>query len=323
VFVDWAKVLLKAGDGGNGCVSFRREKYVQKGGPDGGDGGHGASIYFTASVNLKTLYDFRLKSRIAAPSGGDGKGKNQTGESPDDIEIRVPVGTLVYRDGDLIADLTVKDEKMLAVKGGKGGRGNIHFKSSTRQTPRIAEKGVPGEKAEIVLELKLIADVGIVGFPNAGKTSFLRKISSVSARVGNYPFTTLQPNLGVAKIWGKEIVFADMPGIIEKAHEGKGLGLRFLRHTERTKVLLFLIDIFGYDRKTCHETFVTLRKEMELYKPGLLEKPSVMALNKADLPGSEDKIEEFRNSFPGKFHVVSALTGDGIDGLMKNIYGLV
>jgi len=323
VFVDRAKILLKAGKGGDGCISFRREKYVPKGGPDGGDGGDGGSIYFVATKNLKTLYDFKFTPIIKAPNGKNGKGKNQKGKNGKDLEIKVPVGTIVYKNGKFFADLTEDGEKVLIVKGGKGGRGNAAFKSPTNQAPRKRELGKNGEEAEVLLELKLIADVGIFGFPNAGKTLFLKKISNSKARVASFPFTTLYPNLGVCNVFDKEIVFVDLPGIIEGASSGKGLGLEFLRHAERTKIIVFFIDVFGYEDKDAYECYLALKKEIQLYNPTLLDKVQAVVLNKIDIHSSEEHIKDFSKKFKGGFFTISALTGSGIEIFLKKLYNLL
>jgi len=323
VFVDQAKVLLIAGKGGDGCISFRREKFVPKGGPDGGDGGRGGSIYFVATRNLKTLYDFKFRPVIKAESGKHGKGKNQTGKNGKDLEIKVPVGTVIYKKGIFFHDLVEDGEKVLVARGGKGGRGNAYFKSPTNQTPRNRELGEKGEEVEIELELKILADVGIFGFPNAGKTLFLKKISNSKAKVGSFPFTTLYPNLGAVRIFDREITFVDLPGIIENAHKGKGLGLEFLRHAERTKTILFFIDVIGYENMSAYDTYMALKKELYLYKPKILEKPQGVVLNKIDLSQAREKIKEFKRFYKGKFFAISSLTGAGIDFILKEIYNLV
>lgn len=249
MFVDTAKIFVQAGRGGNGAVSFRRELYIEKGGPDGGDGGKGGNVVFRATKDLNTLLNFRYKPEIKAKNGENGSKRNKTGKSGEDLIVKVPVGTLVKRDGEILADLKFDGEEAIVARGGDGGFGNAHFKSSVRQTPRVAELGEAGETFEADLELKLLADVGLVGFPNAGKSTFLSVVSNARPEIANYAFTTLTPNLGVAEIDGFNLLIADIPGLIEGASEGKGLGDAFLRHVERTSVLLHLIDIIYYSYK--------------------------------------------------------------------------
>lgn len=289
MFVDTAKVFVTAGKGGDGCVSFRREIYVDKGGPDGGDGGKGGSVVFEATENLNTLIDFRYQPELKAESGQAGSKQNKRGKSGEDLIVKVPVGTLVKRRGEIIADLTENGQRVVIAKGGDGGFGNAHFKSSVRQTPRVAELGEQGEVFEAELELKLLADVGLIGFPNAGKSTFLSVVSNARPEIANYEFTTLTPNLGVADIDDGSILIADIPGLIEGASEGKGLGDAFLRHVERTAVLLHLIDIYQDD---IAKAYHTIRNELAQYSPELALRPEVVALTKAE--GLDDDIVQMQ-----------------------------
>ncbi len=279
MFVDTAKVFVQAGRGGNGAVSFRRELYVEKGGPDGGDGGRGGDVVFKATKDLNTLLNFRYKPELKAKPGGNGSKRNKAGRSGEDLIVKVPVGTLVKCDGQVLADLSQDEQEAIIAKGGDGGFGNAHFKSSVRQTPRVAEMGEPGDTFEAELELKLLADVGLVGFPNAGKSTFLSVVSNARPEIADYAFTTLTPNLGVAEIDGQNILIADIPGLIEGASEGKGLGDAFLRHVERTAVLLHLIDAYEDE---IGEQYKTIRGELEKYQPELLDRPEIIALTKTE-----------------------------------------
>ena len=285
MFVDTAKVFIQAGTGGNGCVSFRREIYVDKGGPDGGNGGKGGNVIFEATENLNTLIDFRFKPELKAEHGQNGSKSNRQGKSGDDYIVKVPMGTLVKKDGVVIADLTHNGEQVILAKGGDGGFGNAHFKSSVRQTPRIAEMGEPGDTFEAALELKLLADVGLVGFPNAGKSTFLSVVSNARPEIADYAFTTLTPNLGVADIDDSSLLIADIPGLIEGASEGRGLGDAFLRHVERTAVLLHLIDAYSND---IAGDYKTIRNELEQYSEELISRPEIIALTKSE--GLDDDI---------------------------------
>jgi GTP-binding protein len=279
MFVDTAKVFIQAGKGGNGNVSFRHEIYVDKGGPDGGDGGKGGDVVFEASENVNTLIDFRFKPELKAKPGKNGSKQNKRGRSGDDFVVKVPMGTIVRRDGEIIADLTENGQKVIIAKGGDGGFGNAHFKSSVRQTPRVAEMGEDGDTFTAELELKLLADVGLVGFPNAGKSTFLSVVSNARPEIADYAFTTLTPNLGVADIDTSTLLIADIPGLIEGASEGKGLGDAFLRHVERTAVLLHLIDVYSDDIATSYQT---IRSELFKYSPELATRPEVIALTKTE-----------------------------------------
>lgn len=279
MFVDTAKVFIVAGKGGDGAVSFRHEIYVDKGGPDGGDGGRGGNVVFVATENLNTLVDFRYKPELKAEPGENGSKRDRHGKSGKDLFVKVPMGTVVKRDGVVIADLVENGQEAVVAQGGDGGFGNAHFKSSVRQTPRIAEKGEPGETFEAELELKLLADVGLVGFPNAGKSTFLSVVSNARPEIADYAFTTLTPNLGVADIDDGSLLIADIPGLIEGASEGKGLGDAFLRHVDRTAVILHLIDAYSDDVAARYQT---IRQELGNYNPELLERPEIIALTKID-----------------------------------------
>lgn len=285
MFIDIAKVTVQAGKGGDGSVSFRHEIYVDKGGPDGGDGGRGGDVIFLASEQLNTLLKFRYQPRLIASDGVNGSKRKMAGRSGEDLVVKVPVGTVVKRDGAVIADLVSPEQKVVVAKGGDGGFGNAHFKSSTRQTPRMAELGEPGESFEAELELKLLADVGLIGFPNAGKSTFLSVVSNARPEIANYEFTTLTPNLGVADVDDGSILIADIPGLIEGASEGRGLGDQFLRHVERTAVLLHMIDAYSDDPA---EKYLAIRRELEKYSKDLAERPEIVALTKCE--GLDDEI---------------------------------
>jgi len=284
MFVDTAKVYIKAGKGGNGAISFRHEIYIPKGGPDGGDGGKGGDVVFVASKDSDTLIDFRFQPKLIAEDGKAGSGQKSSGKSGKDLEVKVPIGTVVKRDGEIVADLTYDGERAIVAHGGDGGYGNWHFRSSTRQTPRIAELGNPGESYDAELELKLLADVGLIGFPNAGKSTFLSVVSNATPEIADYPFTTITPNLGVAKVDDRAVLIADIPGLIEGASDGKGLGDRFLRHVERTKVLLHLIDVYNDD---AGKAYADIRKELEKYSADLATRPEIVALTKTEGVDSE------------------------------------
>ncbi len=285
MFIDVATVRLKAGKGGDGVVSFRKEKFVDKGGPDGGDGGRGGDIVFRATKRLNTLVKFRYKPELSAENGQPGSKRNKRGRSGESLVVDVPIGTVVTRDGQVVADLTEDEQKIIIANGGDGGFGNAHFKSSTRQAPRVAELGEAGEEFEAELELKLIADVGLIGFPNAGKSTFLSVVSNARPEIADYEFTTLTPNLGVADIDDGSILIADIPGLIEGASEGKGLGDQFLRHIERTAVLVHMIDVYSDEPA---EKYKTIRQELSQYGHKLVDKPEIIALTKCD--GLDDEI---------------------------------
>ncbi len=291
MFVDTAKIFVQAGRGGNGAVSVGRELYIEKGGPDGGDGGKGGDVIFRATKDINTLLNFRYKPELKAKNGENGSKRNKTGKSGEDLIVKVPVGTLVKRDGEILADLKADGEETVIARGGDGGFGNAHFKSSVRQTPRVAELGEAGETFEADLELKLLADVGLIGFPNAGKSTFLSVVSNARPEIANYAFTTLTPNLGVAEIDGFNLLIADIPGLIEGASEGKGLGDAFLRHVERTSVLLHLIDIY---EENPDEQYKIIREELKKYQPELLDRPEIIALTKSE--GMDAEMIDFQIS---------------------------
>ncbi|MCS7149941.1 MAG: GTPase ObgE [Caldimicrobium sp.] len=324
-FVDQARIYVKAGDGGSGCVSFRREKYVPRGGPDGGDGGDGGDVVLLTDPQVHTLYDFYHQVHFYAENGKHGMGKKMKGKDGEDLILRVPVGTLV-RDaetGEILGDLTKPGQTLVVARGGKGGRGNAHFATPTRQAPKFAEKGTPGEERWLILELKLIADVGLVGFPNAGKSTLLSRITSAKPKIADYPFTTLEPNLGVVSLSeGETFIVADIPGLIEGAHKGLGLGHEFLRHIERTRIILYILDITrGED---ISKDIESLQRELYLYNPKLLEKDFLIALNKIDTIKTEErkaKLERLKALFKGehanKIFAISAVTGEGIKDLLN------
>jgi GTP-binding protein len=320
MFIDKAKIFITAGRGGDGCVSFRREKHVALGGPSGGNGGKGGDVYLEADPHKTTLLDLTYKPKYEAPNGENGYIKEQYGKYGADLIIKVPVGTLVYKNGDLFADLKTPGEKVLTATGGRGGRGNASFKTHRNTAPRVAEKGEPGETCELSFELRLIADVGLVGLPNAGKSTFLSVVSAAKPKIADYPFTTLAPNLGVVNYKDKQFVMADIPGVIEGASYGKGLGLEFLRHIKRTKVLVHIIDISGFDNKSAYEDYKTINAELKQYSKQLLKKHIIIVLNKIDVSGADKKIKEFRKKVKNKtIYEMSAVTGKGVAQVLAEI----
>jgi GTPase len=320
-FIDSATIVIKAGDGGVGCVSFRREKFVPKGGPDGGDGGRGGDIIIRANRQLNTLLDYQYKSHYKAPRGEHGLGSNKTGKSGHDVTLEVPTGTLI-RDpetGEVIGDLIDDGQEIIAAHGGRGGRGNGAFATSTNQAPRQYELGVPGDERTIELELKLLADIGLVGFPNAGKSTLISVISAARPKIADYPFTTLVPNLGIARVdTGKSFVVADIPGLIEGAHAGKGLGIQFLRHIDRTKALVFLIEGTSEDPKN---DYAVLLNELKLFNTTLPKKPRIVVLTKADII-DEKTLRTLKKIKFGKVptHIISAATGSGVKDLVADMW---
>lgn len=325
MFYDKAKIYLKAGDGGDGIISFRRERFAPKGGPDGGNGGRGGSIYFKVNPQLSTLSFFNRTKRVFAPSGKNGGKNKRNGKSGQDIILEVPSGTMVFdeKTGKLLFDLINSNQVVCVAKGGRGGRGNAFFATSVRQTPNFAEKGQVGEEAELRLELKLIADVGIVGFPNVGKSTLISVISEAKPKIADYPFTTLIPNLGVVNFKGTSFVVADIPGLIEGAHKGKGLGDEFLRHIERCRFLIHLLDI---SRSNLKKDFLALNKELTLYSKELVKKPQIVLINKIDLIPKEERKKIFEERWEKtlpflkiKPLLVSAATKEGIDELLSKI----
>lgn len=326
MFYDYVKIYVKAGDGGNGTVSFRREKYVPTGGPNGGDGGRGGNVVLLADPNLRTLIDFHYQKHYRAERGEHGRGKDQHGKNGRDLILRVPVGTVVRDvEGAFCVDMVVPGQQVVVARGGRGGRGNARFVSPTNRAPRFAEKGDPGEERWLELELKLLADVGLVGFPNAGKSSLLRRISSAQPKVASYPFTTLEPCLGLVRLDENEsFVVADLPGLIAGAHEGVGLGHRFLRHVERTRVLVHVVDIAGTEGRDPREDIKTINNELRLYNQKLAEKPVIIAANKMDLPGAEDNLAFVREEFPDyQIYPISALHGFGVDALLRGVSNIL
>ena len=334
MFVDEAKIYVKAGDGGNGCVAFRREKYVPRGGPSGGDGGVGGSIYLEANVNDNTLLRYRYNREFKADRGRHGEGSNCTGVSGDDMILKVPVGTLVFDEEgeELLADLNKPGQRVLVAQGGRGGRGNQHFAKPWHQAPREKEEGQAGEERRLRLELKLLADVGLVGFPNAGKSTLISVISAARPKIANYPFTTLQPNLGVVNVdggtgrhgteLGRTFVVADLPGLIEGASQGAGLGIRFLRHVERTRLLVHLIDTSDATDADPLEAFEIINAELAAFSTGLMAKPMIVVASKLDATTDRSRLEELQTFCKKKgleFHAISAATGEGVKELMQGL----
>ena len=323
MFVDTAKIRIKAGDGGNGACTFHREKYVNAGGPDGGDGGKGGNVVFVGDTNINSLIDFKYRKRYIAENGKNGSGSNMTGKSAPDLVIKVPVGTLIREaeTGRILADISDKEPHIVA-KGGKGGWGNQHFASATRQIPKFAKPGFPGEEFEVTLELKLLADVGLVGFPNVGKSTLISVVSAAKPEIANYPFTTLTPVLGVVKMdAGNSFVMADIPGLIEGASEGVGLGHDFLRHVERCRLILHIVDISATDGRDPIDDYKQINYELEKFNPELAKRPQIVALNKADA-SIEEMIEEFNefaeeNGF--KTYLISAATAEGVKELINAV----
>jgi len=327
-FIDEATIHVKAGDGGNGCVAFRREAHVPRGGPSGGDGGDGGDVIFAADPQLGTLLDFRYKRHYKAPRGEDGRSKDQYGKRGDDRVLAVPVGTMIYdaETDDLIVDLSTAGTRHVIACGGKGGRGNIHFATPWNQAPRQAEDGTPGEERSVRLELKLLADVGLLGYPSVGKSTFIARVSRARPKIADYPFTTLVPNLGVVRLSDdRQMVIADIPGLIEGAAEGTGLGHQFLRHVERTKVLLHILEaseMTGPDRDPIKD-FDTLNRELAKYAPELAEKPQIVAVNKIDITETRERFDAIRTTLEKRgheVHAISAVTGEGVHDLLEALY---
>ena len=324
MFIDKARIFVKAGNGGNGSVAFRKEKYVPAGGPDGGDGGRGASIIFEVDLGLRTLMDFKYQRKYVAESGGDGSKKKKAGKNGDDLVLKVPPGTIIRDEatGLIIADLKEEGDRAVVVKGGRGGKGNQHFANAVRQAPAFAKSGTDGEERWVVLELKMIADVGLLGFPNVGKSTFLSVVTKAKPKIANYHFTTLKPNLGVVKAEGiNSFVMADIPGIIEGAAEGVGLGLDFLRHIERTRLLIHVVDISGVEGREPFEDFVKINEELKKYSVKLWDRPQIVVANKSDMLYDESIYEDFKKKVEElgytKVFKMSAATNDGVDAVMK------
>ncbi|MEY3197319.1 MAG: hypothetical protein RLZZ59_690 [Pseudomonadota bacterium] len=319
-FIDEVKIYLRSGNGGNGAVSFRREKYIERGGPDGGDGGRGGSVIFVTNPHINTLLHFRYSQHFKADHGENGKGSNMTGRSAEDIVLEVPVGTQIFSEGgNMLYDLSKPEEKFKILQGGKGGLGNTHFKSSVNQAPYHRTSGEAGEEMWIYLKLKLISDAGLIGLPNAGKSTFLARTTSAHPKIADYPFTTLSPGLGVAYVDDTEFVLADIPGLIEGAHEGHGLGDRFLKHIERCRILVHLVDIFGED---VANDYLTIRKELEAYSPDLAKKKEIVCLNKcdsADEVSIAEKLAELKKVTKNRIFTISAHSGEGVISVLREI----
>lgn len=327
MLVDRAVIFVQAGKGGDGCLSFRRERYIPKGGPDGGDGGDGGNVYAVATEGVDTLLDFSGCHHWRARKGGPGMGKNMAGRKGTDLFLKLPAGTLIYdlESGLLIKDLTVQDEPVCIARGGKGGRGNARFATPTHQTPREVEPGAPGEERSLRLELKLIADVGLVGLPNAGKSTLLSRLSRARPKIADYPFTTLKPQLGIAELSGfRRLVIADIPGLIEGAHEGAGLGDAFLRHIERTRVVLHVVDVAsGLSGMEPAHAYQVIRKELENYSPALAGKPEIVAAGKIDLTNGLDAAKTLAQTLPVEVLPISGVTGKGLPELLERLWTIV
>ncbi|HXG34247.1 MAG TPA: GTPase ObgE [Bryobacteraceae bacterium] len=329
MFVDEVTIRVKAGDGGNGCVAFRREKYVPRGGPSGGDGGRGGDVILVSSEHYNTLLHFRFDPEHRAERGRHGEGSNRAGRDGASVELPVPVGTLVYdaATGELLHDFTSPGERFVVARGGRGGRGNARFATSRRQAPRFAEPGQPGEERVLRLELKLLADVGLVGFPNAGKSTLISRISAARPKVADYPFTTLEPHLGVVSVDGyRTFVVADIPGLIEGAHEGHGLGIRFLRHIERTRLLAHLVDVSEASGRDPVRDFQIVMGELESFSPLLTAKPMLLVATKLDIAQDPRRLEALRHLAEERglpFYAISSVTGEGIEALKRAMAGAV
>ncbi len=325
MFTDTSKIFIQAGSGGNGAVTFHREKYVAAGGPDGGDGGNGGNVVALADKDISTLMDFRYKKKYAAQNGENGKDSRRSGRNGEDLIIKFPPGTII-KDAEtnkVICDLKHDGDRFIIARGGSGGWGNAHFATATRQTPKFAKSGLPGDESELTLELKLIADVGLLGFPNVGKSTFLSIISDARPKIANYHFTTLVPNLGVVDMGDGSFVVADIPGIIEGAHLGVGLGHEFLRHVERTRLLLHFVDVSGIEGRDPIEDFKTINSELEKYSEKLAEKPQIVVANKCDLPSFNENFENFKEKMEAEGYKVfklSAATKNGVKELLNYVY---
>jgi GTP-binding protein len=324
MFIDEVRIYVKAGDGGNGCLAFRREKYVPRGGPSGGDGGNGGDVILVASQHYNTLLHFRFNPEHKAQRGRHGEGSNRTGREGESIEVPTPIGTVVYDadTGELLHDFTEPGDRFLVARGGRGGKGNARFATSTHQAPTEHEDGKPGEERRLRLELKLLADVGLVGFPNAGKSTLISRISAARPKIADYPFTTLEPNLGVASVDDRTFVVADIPGLIEGAHEGHGLGIQFLRHIERTRLLAHLVDVSEFSGRDPVDDFDVVMEELASFSEALMEKPMIVVATKIDAAQDPDRIARLREhaaarGFP--FYEISSVTGEGIDALKRAI----
>lgn len=324
MFYDYARIYVKGGDGGNGIVSFRREKYVPEGGPNGGDGGDGGNVIMVVNPGLRTLADFRYRRHYKADRGEHGQGKNKNGRNGRDLVLQVPPGTVV-RDaetGEILADLVSEEQEATVARGGRGGRGNASYATATNRAPTLADKGEPGEERWLELELKLLADVGLIGYPNVGKSTIISRVSEAKPKIANYHFTTVVPNLGMVRTPdGRSFVMADIPGLIEGASTGVGMGFRFLRHTERTRLLLHVLDISGSEGRDPLQDFEKVNRELRLYSAALAERPQLVVANKIDLPGAADNLNRLRQTLPGNVEIypVSALTGEGLPELVWKV----
>jgi len=325
MFIDYTKIIIKSGDGGNGAATFRREKYVAAGGPDGGDGGKGGDVYFETTKDKNTLIDFRYNKKFKAQNGENGSGKKCNGKYGEDLYIKVPIGTVIKDalTGKVVADLSKENQVELVLKGGRGGRGNSHFATATRQAPRFSEDGDKGEEKELILELKLLADVGLLGFPNVGKSTFLSAVTDAKPKIANYQFTTLEPNLGVVRTKnGDSFVIADIPGIIEGASEGVGLGIQFLRHVERTRLLLHIIDVSGIEGRNPVEDFNNINKELVKYSEKLSKRKQIIVANKVDVMQDESgykELEKLAKEQNLEIYKISAVTGEGVEELIQKV----
>lgn len=326
-FVDYATIKIEAGKGGAGCLGFRREKYIPDGGPDGGDGGDGGSVYFVGDEGLNTLSEFRYKRLFRAQNGAPGGGSDCRGKSGEDLFVQIPVGTQIFDIGtdELIGELTQHNQKVLVAKGGFHGLGNARFKSSINRAPRQTTPGTPGEVREVALEMSIMADVGLLGLPNAGKSSLIRQVSSARPKVANYPFTTLHPSLGVVDINGSSIVMADIPGLIENASQGVGLGFEFLKHLSRAKILLHVVDIAPIDGTKASDNFTIIENELQKYSQELYDKPRLIAVNKIDTLQDETLVEEFKENinYSGEILEISALNGKGCKDLIYKLQNII
>ena len=327
MFIDKAILDVCAGNGGKGMVAFRHEKYIEKGGPSGGDGGRGGSVYFVGSSSINTLLEFKYRKKIVAPNGENGKGKQCYGKKGEDIYVKVPLGTIIYDEINnyVIADINENNQQVLIAKGGRGGRGNCHFANSRYQAPEIAENGEPGEKLKIRLELKLLADVGLVGFPSVGKSTLLSVVSAARPEIASYHFTTLSPNLGVVQLQDKSFVMADLPGLIEGASQGKGLGFQFLRHIERCRVLLHVIDMAATDGRDPYQDYLTIKEELKQYNPELLKRPQLILANKMDQEEASLFLEEFKEKLQDDIPIypISAITHQNIQPVIQKIFEIL
>lgn len=327
MFVDEARIHVAAGGGGNGCVAFRREKYVPRGGPSGGDGGNGGSVYLESTAHLNTLLKFRFNREFRARRAGHGEGSNRHGKNSEDLVIQVPVGSVVYDDatGDKLVDFDAEGMRFLVAKGGRGGRGNARFATSTNQAPRRADPGNPGEERDLRLELKLLADVGLVGFPNVGKSTLISRLSAARPRIADYPFTTLEPSLGVVAVNEEDsFVMADIPGLIAGAHEGRGLGDRFLKHVERTRLLLHLIDVAEISGRDPVEDYHVIISELESFSPVVAGKPMIMVASRVDAAGDSNRLFALREFCRGQecpLYEISSVTGEGLEELKRAAWG--